>query len=241
VTPGMLENNLTWVYTKLSVEIDNYPTWDDVIEVETWIGPSGKNAFQKGWTIKNLVTGQILARASSTWMMMNINTRRLSKIPDEVRVEISPFYSEREKKDSCAAKKIEKLIDAKYKNKNMESNRSDVDMSHHINNVKYANWMLEAIPDTIFDECQLSSITLEFRGECGPSDTIQSMCQPHKMPEFKFEKYIDQNIFNGYLPYFLEDTPSTTAFTHLLQVERENKNKEIVRGRTTWKRKSTRE
>ncbi|KAM7253994.1 hypothetical protein ACFE04_031676 [Oxalis oulophora] len=242
VTPGMLENNLIWIVTKLSVEIDKYPTWDEVLEVDTWLRPSGKNGVQKDWIITNLVTGEVLGRATSNWMMMNEKTRRLSKIPEEVKAEISPFFLE--KKDEIAQKKIEKLVDAKYINNNLKPKRSDIDMNHHVNNVKYSNWMLEAIPETILEECQLSSIILEFRRECGVSETIQSLCQPDEdngVPEVKFKKYEGGDILNGYLPYLLEDNHSenySLNFTHLLQTEGNAKKEEIVRGRTTWKRRN---
>jgi fatty acyl-ACP thioesterase B len=240
VTQGMLKNNLIWIVTKLTVEIDNYPTWDEVLEVDTWLRPSGKNGVQKDWTIKNLVTGEILGRATSNWMMMNEKTRRLSKIPEEVQAEISPFFLERRENEN-AQKKIEKLADAKYISKNLKPKRSDIDMNHHVNNVKYSNWMLEAIPDIILEECQLSSITLEFRRECGVSETIQSLCQPDdddEVPEVKFKKFEGGSILNGYLPYLLDDSHTNNhslGFTHLLQTEGNIKNEEIVRGRTTWK------
>ena len=49
----------------------------------------------------------------STWVIMNRETRRLSKIPEQVRQEVSPFYLHRsaiaiEKNDSD---KIDKLTD----------------------------------------------------------------------------------------------------------------------------------
>lgn len=49
----------------------------------------------------------------STWVIMNRETRRLSKIPDEVREEVQPFYLNRAAipvEDSDSAK-IEKLND----------------------------------------------------------------------------------------------------------------------------------
>ncbi|KAM7280855.1 hypothetical protein ACFE04_007989 [Oxalis oulophora] len=206
VTPGMLKNNLIWIVTKLTVEIDHYPTWDEVLEVDTWLRPSGKNGVQKDWTIKNLITGQILGRATSNWMMMNEKTRRLSKIPEEVKPK-----------------------------------RSDIDMNYHVNNVKYSNWMLEVISETILEECQLSSITLEFRRECGVSETIQSLCQPEEDDGVMFAKYEGENSLSGYLQYLLESGISNNNslnFTHLLQTEGNAKNEEIVRGRTTWKRRN---
>lgn len=51
----------------------------------------------------------------STWVMMNQQTRRLSKMPEEVRAEISPWFIERQVIQEDNPEKIIKLDDkAKY-------------------------------------------------------------------------------------------------------------------------------
>ncbi|KAM7268589.1 hypothetical protein ACFE04_010755 [Oxalis oulophora] len=223
VSPGMLKHNLIWIVSKLIVEIDNYPCWDDVLEVDTWLRPYGKIGVQKDWTIRNLITGKLHARARSFCMMMNENTRRLSKIPDEVRGEISQIFLKKKEVDQkFTIAKLDKLVDAKYIKGNLKAKRSDLDMNKHVNNVKYANWMLEAIPEQVSKDYQLSTITLEYKRECGASETIQSLCQPDTNNEL-FE-YESKSTFD-----------SSLGFTHLLQVEGIEKNEETVRGRTTWR------
>lgn len=52
---------------------------------------------------------------NSTWVMMNKQTRRLSKMPEEVRDEISPWFIERQAIKEDVPEKIIKLDDdAKY-------------------------------------------------------------------------------------------------------------------------------
>jgi fatty acyl-ACP thioesterase B len=50
----------------------------------------------------------------STWVMMNQKTRRLSKMPNEVREEISPHFLERSaiKENNLVTQKIKKLDDS---------------------------------------------------------------------------------------------------------------------------------
>ena len=51
----------------------------------------------------------------STWVMMNRQTRRLSKMPDEVRAEISPWFIGQQSIEENIQGKIEKVDDnAKY-------------------------------------------------------------------------------------------------------------------------------
>ncbi|XP_022862840.1 palmitoyl-acyl carrier protein thioesterase, chloroplastic-like [Olea europaea var. sylvestris] len=179
-THGMMRNNLIWVVSRMQVQVDHYPIWGEVMEIDTWVGASGKNGMRRDWLLRSQATGVIFARATSTWVMMNQQTRRLSKMPDEVRAELSPWFIEKQAINEESHEKIDKLDDkALYVNSGLKPKRSDLDMNQHVNNVKYVRWMLEAIPDEFLENHQLSSITLEYRRECGSSDVVQSLCEPH--------------------------------------------------------------
>ncbi|KAF9623471.1 hypothetical protein IFM89_003055 [Coptis chinensis] len=243
-THGMMKNDLIWVVTRLQVQVDSYPIWGEVLEVDTWVGASGKNGMRRDWVIRSHETGHVFARGTSTWVMMNQKTRRLSKMPEEVRGEISPWFITKKAIPHDASLKIKKLDDkAKYVTTNLKPKRSDLDMNHHVNNVKYVRWMLETIPDKYLESHQLSSITLEYRRECGRADIVQSLCDPE---EDEVQQGNDINILNGFsLPSDIlvgrglmgSFDMGPMKFTHLLQIKGERENEEIVRGRTTWKRK----
>ncbi|MCO5551657.1 hypothetical protein L7F22_005161 [Adiantum nelumboides] len=176
-THGMVRNHLIWVVSRMQVEVEKYPLWGDIIELDTWVGPSGKNGMRRDWLVRDYRSGEILARATSTWVMMNKRTRRLSKIPDEVRAEISPWFMERcAIKEASLSDKVNKVgDDAIYINSDLKPQRKDLDMNQHVNNVKYAGWMLETMPASIQECYELQSITLEYRKECGQNDVVQAV------------------------------------------------------------------
>ncbi|KAL5194819.1 Palmitoyl-acyl carrier protein thioesterase, chloroplastic [Glycine soja] len=246
-THGMVRNNLIWVVSRMQVLIDYYPIWGEVVEIDTWVGASGKNGMRRDWLIRSQATGHIFARATSTWVMMNRKTRRLSKMPEEVRAEVSPWFIEKQAIKEDVQEKIVKLDkEAKYMNSDLKPKRSDLDMNQHVNNVKYVRWMLETIPDQILEEHQLSGITLEYRRECGSSDIVQSLCEPEEdeILHGVVEPDYCTNLLNGLSSDIINGSGVLTClekrplrYTHLLQTKGEKQNDEIVRGRTTWKRK----
>jgi fatty acyl-ACP thioesterase B len=143
-THGMMRNDLIWVVSRMQVLIDYYPIWGEVLEIDTWVGASGKNGMRRDWLIRSKATGRVFARATSTWVMMNHKTRRLSKMPEEVRDELTPWFIEKKAINEEAPEKIVKLDnEAKYMNSDLKPKRSDLDMNQHVNNVKYLRWMLE--------------------------------------------------------------------------------------------------
>ncbi|CAL4963586.1 unnamed protein product [Urochloa decumbens] len=245
-THGMIKNDLIWVVSRMHVQVEQYPIWGEVLDIDTWVGSSGKNGMRRDWLIRGRNSGDVFVRATSTWVMMNKVTRRLSKMPEEVRGEIAPWFIDRHAIQEEANEKIIKLdSNAKYVDSDLKPKRSDLDMNHHVNNVKYVRWMLETLPDHFLQQHQLSSIILEYRKECGSSDVVQSICQPDEdsvPPEGNVSMVngpsLLPEIISGHhsLADALQQWP--TKYTHLLQLKAGDKHEEIVRGRTTWKKKS---
>uniref|UniRef100_A0ACD5VIU2 Uncharacterized protein n=1 Tax=Avena sativa TaxID=4498 RepID=A0ACD5VIU2_AVESA len=221
-THGMIKNNLIWVVSRMHVQVDHYPIWGEVLQIDTWVGSSGKNGMRRDWLISGRDSGNVFARATSTWVMMNKNTRRLSKMPEEVKAEISPWYIDRHAIQEEATEKIIKL----------DSNAKHVDSN------------LKTIPDQFLQHHQLNNIILEYRKECGISDVVQSICQPDEDMVSPGENFnmvrgplLLPEIINGHHNLAGALQQWTTKYTHLLQLKAGDEYEEIVRGRTTWKKK----
>ncbi|KAM1061798.1 hypothetical protein ACFX14_026125 [Malus domestica] len=217
-TPEMTVRNLIWVVTKMQVVVDRYPTWGDVVQVDTWVSASGKNGMRRDWIIQDLKTGQILTRASSVWVMMNKVTRRLSKMPDAVRGEIESFFMNSPPVVEEDGRKLPKLDDktADVVLSGLTPRWSDLDVNQHVNNVKYIGWILEGAPLPILESHELSSMTLEYRRECGRDSVLQSLTAVSGAD-------IGNLGSNG-----------TVECQHMLRLE---DGAEIVRGRTEWRPK----
>ncbi|KAF5789009.1 putative oleoyl-[acyl-carrier-protein] hydrolase [Helianthus annuus] len=176
-TPEMCKRNLFWAVTKMQVLVDRYPTWGDVVQVDTWVAASGKNCMRRDWLIRDCKTGEILTRASSNWVMMNKVTRRLSKIPDEVRTEIEQYFVDTPPVIDDDSIKLPKLDEntADHVRSGLTPKWSDLDVNQHVNNVKYVGWILESAPQPVVENYELASITLEYRRECMKDSVLQSL------------------------------------------------------------------
>ncbi|CAA6666322.1 unnamed protein product [Spirodela intermedia] len=220
-TPEMSRRNLIWVVTKMQVLVERYPSWGDVVEVDTWVSASGKNGMRRDWHVHDSQTGQTITRATSVWVMMNKHTRRLSKIPEEARAEIEPHFIERSAILDEDSRKLPKLEDetADFVREGLKPRWGDLDVNQHVNNVKYIGWVLESVPMPILEDHELCELTLEYRRECGRDSVLQSLtgvnarCAAAAPPETGVECH------------------------HLLRLA---DGAEIVRGRTAWRPKPPR-
>ncbi|CAL9091373.1 unnamed protein product [Musa acuminata var. zebrina] len=176
-TPQMSKRNLIWVVTKMQVLVEQYPSWEDVVEVDTWVAPSGKHGMRRDWHVHDYQTGQTVLRATSVWVMMNKQTRRLSKLPEEVREEIGSYFVDRDPVINEDSRKLPKLEDntADYVRRGLTPRWGDLDINQHVNNVKYIGWILESVPTSILESHELAGMTLEYRRECGRDSMLQSL------------------------------------------------------------------
>eukprot|EP01018_Ginkgo_biloba_P038553 Gb_07469 [translate_table: standard] len=176
-TPEMRRRNLIWAVSRMQVQVDRYPLWCDVVEIDSWATLSGKNGLRMDWTVRDYKRGHILTRATGTWVMMNSETRSLSKIPEELIEETQPYYLRKPPILADDTKKLCKLDveTAQYIRYNLTPKWSDLDMNQHVNNVKYVGWILESVPAVILKNNELVKVTLEYRRECGATDVLQSL------------------------------------------------------------------
>ncbi|KAF8364790.1 hypothetical protein HHK36_033234 [Tetracentron sinense] len=215
-TPEMSRRNLIWVVTRMQVLVDRYPSWGDVVLVDSWVSASGKNGMRRDWLVRDSKTGETLTRATSIWVMMNKQTRKLSKMPEEVRREIEPQFID------CApilnedSRKLPKLNDntLDYVRTGLSPGWNDLDANQHVNNVKYVGWILESAPVSIWESHELSGMTLEYKRECGRHSMLQSLTA------------VSGDITGDLLDAFRVECQ------HLLRLE---SGSMVMRGRTEWK------
>lgn len=221
-TPEMCKKNLFWVVTKMQVMVDRYPTWGDVVQVDTWVARSGKNGMRRDWLLRDCKTGEIVTRASSNWVMMNKETRRLSKIPDEVRAEIEHYFVDAPPVVEDDSRKLPKLEEttADYVRDGLTPRWSDLDVNQHVNNVKYIGWILESAPQQVVENYELASLTLEYRRECRKDSVLKSLT----------------SVLGSNGGGIADSNSNHVDCQHVLLFESGGEG-EIVKGRTAWRPK----
>uniref|UniRef100_A0A0R0J2I4 Acyl-[acyl-carrier-protein] hydrolase n=1 Tax=Glycine max TaxID=3847 RepID=A0A0R0J2I4_SOYBN len=250
-TPTMRKLRLIWVTARMHIEIYKYPAWSDVVEIETWCQGEGRVGTRRDFILKDYASDAVIGRATSKWVMMNQDTRRLQKVSDDVKEEYLVFcpreprllvkpltrYQQFQRQIAINLKKIPKLEDpAQYSRTGLVPRRADLDMNQHVNNVTYIGWVLESMPQEIIDSHELQSITLDYRRECGQHDIVDSLTSVEEI-QGGAEAVSELKSTNG-SAMAREDKHEHQQFLHLLRLSTEGL--EINRGRTEWRKKAPR-
>ncbi|KAJ9179115.1 hypothetical protein P3X46_010938 [Hevea brasiliensis] len=215
-TPEMIRQDLIWVVSSLQIVVDSYPSWHDVVQVDTWFYPSGQNSLSRDWIVRDGKTGNTLAHATSLWVLMNKKTRKLSKLKKEIKEELAPHFRNC---DPIITKDSRKLLQldvntADYARTGLTPGWDQLDLNQHVNHVQYINWILENVPRSFVEHHKLSAITLEYRRECTTDSVLQSLA-----------KIVKNGICHN-------NSNNVIELKHLLLLEN---GSEIAKGRTIWK------
>lgn len=164
--------NLAWVLTRITIKIHQLPKLGDRIRIVT--NPSG---FEKIRTYRDYrvfnEAGDLLATAVSQWFLMNTQTRRLARVPTEIKELIETVIS---KIDDFLPRNNDKPAPFTEVNnqRNYQVGYHDLDFNDHLNNIHYVKWLLDAIPGTYLQQHELQGLDIFYKSECALDELVSS-------------------------------------------------------------------
>lgn len=161
------KKNTAWVLSRFSIIIHQFPGWDDKITIDTW--PRGVDRLfgLRDFKIVN-DKGLHIADATTSWLMVDIETHR----PKRLTSDITELDTRTDTVFNSGSTKIE-LTDNLSEVHKRTVKYADLDIVGHVNNVRYMEWCLDAIPLETHLNLVLSDFDITFLGEAKFGDEIQ--------------------------------------------------------------------
>ncbi|WP_081111963.1 acyl-[acyl-carrier-protein] thioesterase [Bdellovibrio bacteriovorus] len=163
----MESQGLFWVLTRQTVEISKWPSFGNEVHIRTWLRPPEGAFVTRDFTILDS-NKQEIGKATTSWLALDRHTRKILPIQklrnweDITSTENTGLSTDK----ISVAGAYTKL--AKYRVRN-----SDLDINQHVNNTKYAQWILDSIPYSLHKGLRLKSYTVNFLAETHLGDEVQ--------------------------------------------------------------------
>ena len=167
-------HHISWVLMRKKIHIERLPDLGEQITIETY--PAG---FEKFFTYRDYKIvdhkKNLIAYASSTWLLMDTINRRMTRIPEF----ILRYEDQMPPAAECLPRPADKLprFEQADHSKTYEVNWHDLDFNMHLNNTFYVQWMLECLPDTQLMKGGLKSFDIAYRMEATWKEKINSEIQ----------------------------------------------------------------
>jgi len=163
--------NLTWGLSRYHLELFDYPSWGESIQINTW--PSAmQNLFAlREFEILN-EKSERLAIATSSWMLLDFKKKQPVRPAEHLHK--FPHRTDRVIPDHFESIPAVKKVDIELP---FRVRMSDLDLNQHVNHVSYIEWALETMPSDILKKCQPTKLEISFRGEAFYGDRVLSRTQ----------------------------------------------------------------
>jgi medium-chain acyl-[acyl-carrier-protein] hydrolase len=155
----LLQNNFTWMLSRYQIRVFRYPFEGEEILVRTWRSAvDGYHALRDFEIIDS--QDRPLAVASSSWLIVNLESRRPVRI--KAAVEDFPVHASRSFPDDFIAFPKRENYDRELP---FLVRMGDLDQNRHVNHTVYLEWAIEAIPTDVLQTCLPAEIHIAYRGE----------------------------------------------------------------------------
>lgn len=156
----------SWVIARQRYEIERWPKWEAEVTVVTWLRPPGAVIVSRDFEF--YLGEQKIAKATAHWLTISHETRRPTRLPfpdDPSLFRQSGHLSiEPDKLKPLPSKELLAEYQVRY---------SDLDMNSHVNNTRFAQWVVDALPFESHSRFQLLSYQVNFLAEARPGDIVE--------------------------------------------------------------------
>jgi len=169
-------HKISWVLMRKNMDIFRLPKLGEKISIITY--PAG---FEKFFTYRDYKVfaenGDLLCASASTWLLMDIEKRRMTPIPKFIKDMTVQM------EDNVKVGLPRPLLRPDFKfekadfTKEFEVNYYDLDFNLHLSNVTYLKWMLEALPSNFLKENNIKNLDILYRAECRLGEKVNSQVQ----------------------------------------------------------------
>lgn len=154
--------HVTWLLINWKVKMFNHPHVNEALQVSTWA-----RDFEKCYSYRDFevldTNGKLIAIASSKWVLINTNTKKLANITPEIISAYGIF------KTNVFENNLKFLSKLSVQNPDLtfsyDIQRRDIDTNGHVNNLHYIDYAFEALPEEVYNKYEFNNIEILYKRE----------------------------------------------------------------------------
>ena len=162
------KTNCVWIILSWKLKVFSRPEWNTKLEIKTWANIYADTFSYRDFEIYD-ESHNLLAIASSKWVIVDYITRHISKIPKEVS----------DKFNSSNKPVFGDKVNIKLKEPVNLANsfdytvlRRDLDTNIHVNNLNYLRFAEEALPEDIYNKFEINNVEIMYKTEAKLNNTL---------------------------------------------------------------------
>ena len=162
----MIDSNIAWVLSRIHVKFIDTPKWRQEVNLKTWHKGVARLFYLRDFILSDK-EDNTMALATTSWLIIDLNTRRLVRNNDLALCDTPTHAIETPADKVVVPVDIEPELVRKH-----PVTWSEIDTNGHVNNVKYVVWAIDAIKPEDIKERPLKELLINYDAEVMPGDTV---------------------------------------------------------------------
>ncbi len=185
---NLIQKDLIWVMTKIRYSVIKSPEMYQSVIVKTWPLPAGKIILQREYLITDL-KGNVLVKAEADWVTVHSRLRKIQPPVDVYPLKEDEFCIEQNFSD-----KMKRISTFETSGEGVATlpGYCDTDFNRHVNNTKYANFVLNAFP--LKEGEKITDLQIDYHKEIKSGEKIFLFSQREENNLFVMGKSADGTL-----------------------------------------------
>lgn len=160
---ALLERNRAWVFSRLLIQMDDYPYEFEKYSIRTWIDGSSRFFSTRNFAVLD-ASGRTIGNATSIWALMDLTSRQAldlrAAIPQHDEL-ISP------ERPACPIERSSRgRVTADAPAYVFQPRFCDIDYNGHLNSIRYIEHFLGALPFELLRDRPVRRFEISYSAEC---------------------------------------------------------------------------
>lgn len=185
----LIRTHTAWVLSRMHIKFINPPKWRDEVSLKTWHKGLERLFYLRDFEMRDK-NGDLAVVATTSWLVLNLDTRRLVREPD--LMDANTECHDNAMEAPCDKVQIPKDLEAEFVHNHVVA-YSDVDMNGHTNNAVYVLWAMNMVDyDTAIGK-PVKEVRINFNHETRPGDKV-SLYKAVRRTEDSLIYYIEGKV-----------------------------------------------
>lgn len=164
----LIATNTAWIISRMHIKFLDVPKWRENITLTTWHKGLDRLFYLRDFLLTD-DQGRERIKATTSWLVLNLDTRRLVRDPD--LTEDGTVCKDNVLETPAPKVVMPKDVEAVLVLDHVVS-YSDVDMNGHANNAMYMQWAMDAVDYEIASQRNVKEFIINFNHETKPMDHV---------------------------------------------------------------------
>lgn len=165
----LIQSRTAWVLSRVNIHFLKSPLWRDEVTLTTWHKGLERLFFLRDFILTDK-EGNECIKATTSWIVLNLDTRRL--VRDPKLMDEGTICSDNALETPAGKVQMPKDIEAEFVMDHIVS-YSDVDLLGHTNNAMYMHWAMDALDYSLTSDRPVRELTINFNHETKAGEKVE--------------------------------------------------------------------